>query len=210
MNAFLQHLWVQFRMDARERGTLLTFYAVPLTFFVVMGAVFSSINPAAKETLAASMSIFAVTMGAVLGAPIPLVKMRESGVLRAYRVSGVPSRAVLFIQEASAFFHLLLVSAIIFVTAPLFFGAGLPRDYTGYFIILLISIFASIAIGLLIGVTAAANPWRPCCRRRCFCRPCCFPASCFPHPCCQNPSCGWGASFPPHTPCSPFPCLPIT
>ncbi len=157
MNAFLLHLWVQFRMDARERGTLLTFYAVPLIFFVVMGAVFSSINPTAKETLAASMSIFAVTMGAVLGAPIPLVKMRESGVLRAYRVSGVPSRAVLLIQEVSAFFHLLLVSAVIFAAAPLLFGAGLPRDYTGYFIILLIYIFASIALGLLIGVTARSQ-----------------------------------------------------
>ncbi len=85
------------------------------------------------------MNIFAVTVGAVLGSPIPLVKMRESGVLRAYRVSGVP------------------MSVMIFVTAPLFFGAGAPRDYTGYFIILLIYIFASIAIGLLIGVTARSQ-----------------------------------------------------
>ncbi len=157
MSAFSKHLWIQIKMDARERGILLTFYIVPLIFFIVMGAVFSSINPITKETLIASMNIFAVTMGAVLGIPTPLVKMRESGVLRAYRVNGIPNDAVILIQGISAFFHLLLVSIMIVVTAPLLFGAGLPRSYPLYFIILLIFIFTSIAVGLLIGVTARSQ-----------------------------------------------------
>lgn len=36
-------------------------------FYFVMGAVFSSINPLVMQTLAATMVIFAVTMGAVPG-----------------------------------------------------------------------------------------------------------------------------------------------
>ncbi len=48
MNAFFKHLWVQFKMDIRERGTHMTYYLVPLVFYFVMGAVFSSINPLAR------------------------------------------------------------------------------------------------------------------------------------------------------------------
>lgn len=154
MKAFLNHLKIQFVMDLREKGTLLTIYIVPLVFYGVMGAVFSSINPDAKQTLAASMAIFAVTMGAVLGMPAPLVKMREAGVLRAYDVNGIPGWAVLLSSAVSAFLHLLVVALVIFVTAPVFFGASLPLSYTGYFITLAALLFASISIGLLLGVTA--------------------------------------------------------
>ncbi len=158
MNAFFKHLWIQFKMDIRERGTLMTYYLVPLIFYFVMGAVFSSINPLARQTMAATMVIFAVTMGAVLGIPIPIVKMRESGVLRSYRVFGIPGWAVLFIQAVSAFLHLLIVSIIIFITAPLFFGASYPLRFIAYFLSLFILLFSSIMIGLFIGVAAKSQP----------------------------------------------------
>ena len=157
MNAFSKHLWVQFKMDIRERGTLLTYYLVPLVFYFVMGAVFSSINPLSRQTLSATMAIFAVTMGAVLGIPVPIVKMRESGILRAYRVYGIPGWAVLLIQSVSAFLHLLVVSIVIFVTAPLFFGANYPQSFPAYFLSLFILLFVSIMIGLLIGVAARSQ-----------------------------------------------------
>jgi ABC-2 type transport system permease protein len=89
--------------------------------------------------------------------PIPIVKMRESGVLRSYRIFGIPGWAVLLIQSVSAFFHLLVVSIIIFVTAPLFFGASYPQSLPGYFLSLLILLFTSIALGLLIGVAARSQ-----------------------------------------------------
>lgn len=154
MRAFFLYLWVQLKMDIRERGTLLTFYLVPLVFYAVMGAVFSSINPLTRDTLTASMTIFAATMGAVLGLPVPIVKLKESGVLRAFRVSGIPGNAVLLVHAASAFLHLLVVSVIILLTAPLFFGALWPKNADTYFIVLLLLILASIALGLLIGVWA--------------------------------------------------------
>lgn len=157
MNAFFKHLWIQFKMDIRERGTLMTYYLVPLVFYFVMGAVFSSINPLAKDSLAATMSIFAITMGAVLGMPAPIVKMREIGVLRAYQIYGIPGWAMLFIQSVSAFLHLLVVSIIIFITAPLFFGASLPQSSSAYFLTLFILLFTSIALGLLIGISVRSQ-----------------------------------------------------
>ena len=40
-------------------------YAVPLLFFAVMGGIFTSVMPESRETLVQSMTVFAVTMGAL-------------------------------------------------------------------------------------------------------------------------------------------------
>ena len=37
MKAFVAYLGIQFRMDFRNKGTLLTYYFTPLVFFFVMG-----------------------------------------------------------------------------------------------------------------------------------------------------------------------------
>jgi ABC-2 type transport system permease protein len=157
MKTFVKYLGIQFKMDLRDKGTLLNFYLVPLVFFFVMGAVFSSINPLMKTTLAASMTIFALTMGAVMGSPAPIVKMRESGTLRAFRVNGIPGAAVLSVQAISAFIHLMLVSLIIYVASPLAFHATIPKVPVLYFAVLAIFLFASIGIGVLIGVFARSQ-----------------------------------------------------
>ena len=154
MKAFFNYLWIQFKMDLRDRGTLLNFYLVPLVFFFVMGAVFSSITPLMKTTLAASMTIFAITMGAVMGTPSPLVKMRESGTMRAFKVNGISGTAVLTVQALSAFIHLFLVSVIIYFISPLAFHSQLPLSAGAYFAVVAVYLLACIGIGLLIGVTA--------------------------------------------------------
>ena len=154
MKAFITHLGIQLRLDFRNRGTLLVYYIIPLVFYIVMGAVFSSIMPDTKETLGAAMSIFGITMGAVLGLPPTLVEMRQSGTLRAYRVSGVPGWAVLLAKSLSACLNLIAVSAIIAVTAPLLFGAGVPGHIGAYCVTVFLLVVASIAVGILIGVLA--------------------------------------------------------
>ena len=157
MKAFLIHLKIQLLMDIRNRGTLLTFYLIPMVFYMVMGSVFSSIMPAARQTLGASMSIFAVTMGAVLGLPPTLVHMRESGTLRAYRVSGIPGWSVLLTKAASAFINLLVVFIIITFTAPVLFKAEIPGSWASYLLTMVLIIMASIVLGLLVGVVARSQ-----------------------------------------------------
>ena len=157
MRAFMTHLGIQIQMDIRNRGTLLTYYIIPIVFYCVMGAVFSSIQPQSRQTLSASMSLFAITMGAVLGMPPGLVKMRESGTLRAYRVSGVPNWAVLSTSSLSAFVHLFIVSILIYLSAPVFFGASLPGNAGSYLLCIVLFILASISLGNLIGVLAKSQ-----------------------------------------------------
>lgn len=69
MNGFLYGAVLQWRLDLRSRTMLITCYGVPLLFFAVMGGIFTSIMPEAGDTLIASMTVFAVTMGALIGLP---------------------------------------------------------------------------------------------------------------------------------------------
>ena len=154
MKAFLDYLWIQFKIDFRDKGTLLNFYLVPLVFYFVMGAVFSSTTPLMKTTLSASMTIFAITMGAVMGSPTTLVKMRESGTMRAFKVNGISGSAVLSVHAVSTFIHLFIVSGIIYIVSPLAFHAQMPSSAAFYFAIVSIYLLACTGIGLLIGVLA--------------------------------------------------------
>lgn len=49
MNAFLYGLFLQWKLDMRNKGIILIYYVVPLLFFGIMGGVFSSINPDSKQ-----------------------------------------------------------------------------------------------------------------------------------------------------------------
>ncbi|MEI6100743.1 MAG: ABC transporter permease [Eubacteriales bacterium] len=154
MKAFFKYLFIQFKMDLRDRGLLLNYYLIPIIFFFVMGSVFSSINPLSKSTLCVVLTIFGVTMGAVMGAPVPLVKMRESGTLRAYKVSGIPAPAVLAVHALSAFIHLIIVSIIILLISPAVFNTDMAPNLPLYFGVLAVFLITNIGIGLLIGVAA--------------------------------------------------------
>lgn len=157
MKAAMRHLTIQFRMDVRDRGTLLVFYLVPLGFYAVMGAVFSSMNPEITPVLSATMAIFSVSMGALIGLPPTLVKLREAGILRAYQVSGIPIGSVLFAVGFSAFAHLALVSIAISVSAPILFGAEPPESVGGFVAALAALLMSSVAVGLLIGATVSTQ-----------------------------------------------------
>lgn len=154
MTAFLKYLGIQLKLDLREKGTLLNFYLVPLVFFFVMGSVFTSINPVMKTTLAATMTIFAVTMGAVMGTPAYLVKLRQSGTLRAFRVNGISGGYVIAVQAVGAFVHLFAVSAIIYFGSVIAFHSKYPQSPAAYFAVLAVYLFTSVSIGLLIGAVS--------------------------------------------------------
>ena len=54
MGAFLYGTALQWRLDIRSRTLLITCYVVPLLFFAMMGGIFTSVNPSARETLVPS------------------------------------------------------------------------------------------------------------------------------------------------------------
>ncbi len=152
MSAFLFGVALQWKLDLRNKGILLTYYIVPLVFFAFMSGIFSSINPAAKQTLIQSMTIFGVTMGAILGASAPLVELYGSEIKKAYKMGGIPLWVATVNNLISAFIHLYIMSLIIFFLAPIFFQASVPAELGVYFVSLAIFILASLGVGTVLGL----------------------------------------------------------
>lgn len=152
MSAFLYGVALQWKLDLRNKGVLLTYYVVPLVFFAFMGGIFSSINPNAKDTLIQSMTVFGVTMGAILGASAPLVELYGSEIKKAYKVGGIPLWVAAINNFISALVHLLMMSLVIFCIAPLAFDAKSPPSLGLYFTSLAIFIISSLAIGTVLGL----------------------------------------------------------
>ena len=152
MNGFLYGILLQWKLDLRSRTMLITCYAVPLLFFAVMGGIFTSIMPGSKETLIQSMSVFAITMGALIGLPPSLVEIYQSDIKNAYQANGVPLSLGLTLMNISAFVHLLIMSVIVYVTAPILFDAKIPQHPGTYWGGLVVLIAASLSVASIIGL----------------------------------------------------------
>lgn len=152
MSAFLYSVVLQWKLDLRNKGVLITYYIVPLIFFAFMGTVFSSINPLSKDTLIQSMAIFAITMGAFLGTPAPLVELYGSEIKKAYKVGNIPLWMAALCNFISGFIHLFIVSLVIFFIAPLAFHAKLPQNILVYFFTLILFCISCLMIGTTLGL----------------------------------------------------------
>ena len=152
MNGFLYGAALQWKLDLRSRTMLITCYAVPLLFFAVMGGIFIAVMPESGETLIQSMSVFTVTMGALIGLPPSLTEIYRSDVKNVYQANGVPLSLGLFLTNISAFVHLLIMSFILYVIAPVAFDAKIPAHPAAYFVGLITLIAVSLSIASVIGL----------------------------------------------------------
>lgn len=152
MSALLYGIALQWKLDIRNKGVLLTYYGVPLMFFAFMGGIFSSINPEARDTLIQTMTVFGVTMAAFLGEPAPLVELLGSDIKKAYRVGGIPLWAALINNFSAAFIHIFMMSLVIFFVSPAAFDAKSPANPAVYFISLAIFIIVSLMVGTIFGL----------------------------------------------------------
>ncbi|MBD5154445.1 MAG: ABC transporter permease [Oscillibacter sp.] len=152
MNGFLYGAVLQWKLDLRSRTMLIACYAVPLVFFAIMGGIFTSIMPETVDTLIPSMTVFAVSMGALIGLPPSLAEIYRSDIKNAYQANGVPLALGLVLTNISAFVHLLIMSAILYVIAPVAFGAKIPKNPGVHFCGLVILIAVSLGIASIIGL----------------------------------------------------------
>lgn len=155
MTAFIHHFSYEFQSGLRNKSQLLMYYLFPLSFYFMVGSFMSSVNPLFTEIMIPAMVVFAILSGAIIGLPNPLVEAREADILRSYRINGVPSMSILAIPALTAGMHLLLVSLIITVTAPVFFNAPLPVNLPALVLCFLVALAACCGLGQLIGVVSA-------------------------------------------------------
>lgn len=152
MRAFLYGVFLQWKLDMRSKTLLITCYIVPLLFFAVMGGIFTSVMPQAKDTLIQSMTVFGVTMGALIGLPPSLVEIYSTDIKKVYKANGVPLYLGLVLTNISAYIHLFIMSVVLYFAAPLAFNAEIPDNSGRYFISLAVFIAVSLSIASIIGL----------------------------------------------------------
>ena len=153
MNCFLYSLVLQWKLDIRSKSLLVTFYIVPLVFFLIMGGIFTSVIPEMGSTLIQSMIVMSVSMGAFLGLPPSLVEIYGSDIKKIYNANGVPIYLGLLTMVLSAFVHLMMTSIVILLLAPILFKASLPTQLPFFLLSLTIYIVVSLSIGSILGLT---------------------------------------------------------
>lgn len=157
MSEILYSVWLQCKLDIRNKNVLVVYYILPLVFFLVMGSVFSKIDPTSKDKLVQSMSIVAISMSAFLGTPVPIVEIFSSDIKKTYKVGNIPLWVILLTSFLSALVHMLIVSGIIYITAPIIFNANKPSNLLIYFLLLIVVISVSAIIGITIGLVVKNN-----------------------------------------------------
>ncbi len=153
MSAFLYGVVLQCKLDMRSKSLLITCYVVPLLFFALMGGIFTSINPAARETLIQSMTVMGIAMGALIGLPPSLAEIYGSDIKKVYKANGVSMYLGLVAMLLSAFVHLLIMSVILYIVAPIAFDAATPGNPLFYFGMLSIFIVVSLSVGCALGLS---------------------------------------------------------
>ncbi|MGL5978813.1 MAG: ABC transporter permease [Erysipelotrichaceae bacterium] len=152
MNALFYSIMLQWKLDLRDKGVVLTYYVIPLVFFLFMGSIFTSINPESYQTLIPSMSIFAISMGAFLGTPQIIVTFFHSPMKKAYQIGKIPLWSVVVQTIVSAWVHLIITSVLVVLLAHQLYQATLPQSWLAYFGVLSVFLLTSICIGVLLGL----------------------------------------------------------
>jgi ABC-2 type transport system permease protein len=152
LSAFLYTIALQWKLDIRSKALLITCYLVPLLFFAVMGGIFSSVMPDARYTLIQNMTVFGVSMAALIGVPQSIIEIYGSEIKKSYAANNMPLSAGVTAIFLSSFVHLLMMSAVIFAAAPLAFNAELPANVPLYFAALALFVATSLCIGCALGL----------------------------------------------------------
>lgn len=152
MKAMLYGIKVQLKIDIRSKTLLVTCYVVPLLFFAIMGGIFTSLMPEAKNTLIQSMTVMGVSMGAFIGVPPSMVEVYGTDIKKMYIANGIPLCFGVITLVVSAFIHLMIMSMIIFTLAPIVFHSTIPSNIPLYFITLALFVIVSLAISCVLGL----------------------------------------------------------
>lgn len=150
MSGFFYGVYLQWKLDIRSKTMLITCYLVPLLFFAMMGGIFSTTLP--EGALLPAMTVFGVTMGALIGLPPSLVEIYGTGVQKVYRANGVPRCLGLVLTNLSGYIHLLTMSGILYLAAPVAFSAALPGNPGRYFGGLALFTAVSLSVASVIGL----------------------------------------------------------
>jgi ABC-type transport system involved in cytochrome c biogenesis permease component len=125
MNALLQHLTVSLRLHFRNRMALLYGYLFPLIFLVAFYVLYRHERIPLLRHMGELLTV-AVLGGACFGLPTTLVSERERGVWRRYRLTPIPTWAVVA-STVLARYVIVLTAGLLQLVLALALGMTLPE-----------------------------------------------------------------------------------
>lgn len=157
MSAFAIHLAYELAGGIRDKSRFFMSYLFPFGFFVLVGGLMSKLDPTFTGRMTPAMAIFTAMSAFLLSLPPGFVDARESGLLRSFRINGVPTAASLGIPALSAAAHLAVATAIISIVASLAFKAPTPALPALWIVIWAAMAMAHAGLGSLIGVLSPSG-----------------------------------------------------
>jgi len=157
MNAFIHHFAFEFRAGIRHKQLLLMNYLFPLGFYLLMGFILAEINPTFREDMIPSMVVFSTLAATLQGIPITLATAREKGILRSYKINGVPAISVLSITALTTILHLVIMTVFIIISAPVLFDAHVPRNWLNFVLTFSVLTINYASLSVLIGVVCPSS-----------------------------------------------------
>ena len=156
MNALLAHLGISLRLHFRNKMALLYGYLFPLIFLVAFYVLYRYEKIPLLRHMGELLTV-AVLGGACFGLPTTLVSERERGVWRRYRLTPVPTWAIVTSTVIARYF-IVLTAGLLQVVAAMALGMTLPEHPFDLWVAFTFVSFAFIGLGLVIATLADNVP----------------------------------------------------
>ena len=156
MNALLVHLGISLRLHFRNKMALLYGYLFPLIFLVAFYVLYRYEKIPLLRHMGELLTV-AVLGGACFGLPTTLVSERERGVWRRYRLTPVPTWAIVT-STVIARYIIVLTAGLLQLVAAIALGMTLPEHPFGLWVAFTFVSFAFIGLGLVIATLADNVP----------------------------------------------------
>jgi ABC-2 type transport system permease protein len=156
MSALLEHLRLSLRLHFRNKMALLYGYLFPLIFLVAFAVLYRH-EPVPLLRHMGELLTVAVLGGACFGLPTTLVSERERGVWRRYRLTPIPTWAVVT-STAIARYVIILTAGLLQLGLALALGMTFPEHPFDLCVAFTFVAFAFIGLGLVIATLADNVP----------------------------------------------------
>jgi ABC-2 type transport system permease protein len=156
MNALAEHLTITLRLHFRNRMALLYGYLFPLIFLVAFAVLYRHERVPLLRHMGELLTV-AVLGGACFGLPTTLVSERERGVWRRYRLTPIPTWAVVT-STAIARYAIVLTAGLLQLGLAMAIGMTPPEHPFGLWVTFTFVAFAFIGLGLVIATLADNVP----------------------------------------------------
>ncbi len=154
MTGYVSHLSYDLKAGVRDKSLMLMNYLFPIGFFLMIGMFMPRINPDFLNIMVPGMILFAIMSGTLMTIPFTLIGNREGGILRSFRVNGVPATALITIPIIGMVIHMAITSAVLTVASSLLYGGVLPTRWFAFVGVFALTALCFATLGVLIGIIA--------------------------------------------------------